>query len=102
MKSLLFFKVFCFFCAGLTAFNLITDLQQSQIQFFSVFIQSGLILILLEFAVKSKISPVTANNTSAPVTQSESSEKPSPYCYIFSKIGAGTVASSLLIQSMIS
>ena len=107
MQALYLFKLFCFIFAAITAFNLYTELTLSHISIWQVLIHGGLLMILLEFGFKSQRAPqqptpLTSEIRSLETETGPTSQPPSMYSNIFSKIGLVSIFSSLIGQSLIS
>ncbi|MDH2172850.1 hypothetical protein N5J50_09420 [Acinetobacter johnsonii] len=107
MQALYLFKLFCFIFAAITAFNLYTELTLSHISIWQVLIHGGLLMILLEFGFKSQrapqqTTPLTSEIRSLETETGPTSQPPSMYSNIFSKIGLISIFSSLIGQSLIS
>ena len=107
MQALYLFKLFCFIFAAITAFNLYTELTLSHISIWQVLIHGGLLMILLEFGFKSQRAPqqptpLTSEIYSLETKNKPTSQPPSMYSNIFSKIGLISIFSSLIAQSLIS
>jgi hypothetical protein len=107
MQALYLFKLFCFIFAAITTFNLYTELTLSHISIWQVLIHGGLLMILLEFGFKSQrapqqTTPLTSEIRSLETETGPTSQPPSMYSNIFSKIGLISIFSSLIGQSLIS
>lgn len=107
MQALYLFKLFCFIFAAIIAFNLYTELTLSHISIWQVLIHGGLLMILLELGFKSQRAPQQTTSLTSEIRSLETetgptSQPPSMYSNIFSKIGLISIFSSLIAQSLIS
>ena len=97
MKTLYLFKLFCFSAAGLSFYHLYTEFTRSHVDTFQVVTLTGLVVLLVELGYRSKLAVSIPHPSSTIFEVSTSSN----YSYFMSKLAAGSIATSFVLQSLI-
>ena len=97
MKTLYLFKLFCFSAAGLSFYHLYTELTRNHVDTFQVMTLTGLVVLLVELGYRSQLAVSMSHSSGAMSEVSASSN----YSYFMSKLAAGSIATSFVLQGLI-
>ncbi|MEN8351094.1 hypothetical protein [Acinetobacter towneri] len=97
MKTLYLFKLFCFSAAGLSFYHLYTELMRNHVDTFQVMTLTGLVVLLVELGYRSQLAVSMSHSSGAMSEVSASSN----YSYFMSKLAAGSIATSFVLQGLI-